>query len=228
MKKTVPIFTVFLVILLLLVVYDNIQLRRINTPPVLEVTVGGKKVEAYPKEFLKNEKVTVFSFKKRKEQTYTVNPRTKIKVSFENQPETFRIVEGSPYSGEEEVINREVNNRTGERTFLIQAKWEDKREAAYEIYLNVKETVSYQELLAQSEGEYSLFTIGPNREEELSRIDFPINQSMNIDSLEQAKINYPDLKLDSQTVYILFNYREEVFRSDNLKDFTAFLKSYNP
>lgn len=226
MKKHLPKLTMFLGVLLVLVLYDNFSLRKINKPPAPEVTVGGKKVEAYPKEYTKDEEVTVISYKKPKEQTPTVNPRTKIKVIFKDKPETVRITEGVPYF--EEVINQEVNNRAGERTFLIKAKWEDKKEATYEIPVNVKETVPNQDLLAQSEGEHSLFTIGPNTDEEINQYDLQINQMHGYETLDQAKLDYPELKLDSETLYILFNYRKEVYRSDNLKEFTTFLKSYEP
>ncbi|CAH0346671.1 hypothetical protein [Bacillus sp. CECT 9360] len=226
MKKHLPKLTMLLGLLLVLVLYDNLSLRKINKPPAPEVTVGGKKVEAYPKEYIKDEEVTIISYKKPKEQTSTVNPRTKINVSFKDKPETVRITETMP-DFVEEVINREVNNRIGKRTFLIKAMWEDEKEATYEIHVNVKETVTYQELLGQSEGDLNLLVISPEADtEEFNYIEFPFNHSSRYVTLEQAKLDYPELKLDSKTLYILFDYRKEVYRSDNLKEFTTFLKSY--
>lgn len=230
MKQYLPKLTMLLGVLLVLVLYDNFSLRKINKPPEPDVTVGGKKVEAYPKEYIKDEAVTVISYKKPKEQKPTVNPRTKINVSFKEKPETVRITETLPdFDGviSQEVINQEVNNQIGKRTFLIKAMWKDEKEATYEIRLNVKETVSYQELLGHSEGEHTLLIIGPNTEE-FHEYDLPINQMRGLDTLEQAKLEYPDLKLDSEKIYILFNYRGEVYRSDNLKELTTFLKSYEP
>jgi hypothetical protein len=238
MKKTISKWALGLGILLVLVIYDQITVKMKQAPPVPEIAVGNKQVEAEIKEYKKDETVTKFSHKKKESGYITVNPRTKIEVSFNNDPETINITEEMPTyeagkTEEQEVVNGEVGNQSGQRTFLIHAKWKDKKEATYNLFLNVKKIVSYQRLLANEEGEYSIFYLTPNiKDPEVDKLyqnkRMFISSGHGTENLEQAKKDYPALKLKSPTTYILFNYRTEVFRAEDIKTFKDFINSFQP
>ncbi|WP_409303938.1 hypothetical protein [Peribacillus sp. SCS-155] len=224
-------------VLLLLIIYELNSLRQKEAAaPTPKVTVGAKKVEAYISQYEKEDTVTDFTYKKSEQKTYIVNPRSQIQVTFEDEPETVEITEVSRFLDEdieELIVNGELNNRSGERDFIIRVKWEDQTAAVYNLHLNVKELVTYQELLAKEKDDYSMFCIAPDlKSQDLNSFNennrILITTSHGTTSLEEAKKEYPELKLKSPSTFILFNYREEIYRSDNLSDFKTFIQSLKP
>ena len=205
---------------------DKAKTKKLHTPPELLATVDGDKVAYQVRSFERDGTVIV---KSKKEDPITkVNPRTKLKIEFVEEPESFIVSEIDNFGDEEDFIRTEdwntvsfreyaLGNSVGYKSYVIHAKWVDGKEATYSIKLDVKQLVSYQGLLPREQENSALIILGKS---DVSPVNFDENKYdlspiLTIETDGNLPSEYPELKIESTPIYIIFDYTQEVFRTDN-------------
>ncbi|OLS36856.1 hypothetical protein [Bacillus sp. MRMR6] len=86
----------------------------------------------------------------------------------------------------------------------------------------------YQSLLSEDEQSYTLLVIGEideqNPIEENEEIMEAVSNILSLPKLETAQKAYPELDLEGETVYLLFDNQGIVFEGKELKELTTFLE----
>jgi hypothetical protein len=90
----------------------------------------------------------------------------------------------------------------------------------------------YPNLLSESNDTFFLLVIGEQNEEnpieENKKIGKSVNDILSLPTLEMAQKAYPDLHIEKEPAYLLFNKSELVIQSNDLKDLTTYLKKNGP
>ncbi len=86
----------------------------------------------------------------------------------------------------------------------------------------------YPNLLSESNNTYSFLVIGEQNEEnpieENKKISKDVNDILSLPTLELAQQAYPNLTIEKEPAYLLFNKSELVFQANTLKDLTTYLE----
>jgi hypothetical protein len=90
----------------------------------------------------------------------------------------------------------------------------------------------YPNLLSESNDTFFLLVIGEQNEEnpieEDKKIGKSVNDILSLPTLEMAQKAYPDLHIENEPAYLLFNKSELVIQANNLKDLTTYLENNGP
>jgi hypothetical protein len=92
-------------------------------------------------------------------------------------------------------------------------------------------TFPYPNLLSSNDQTYSLLTIGEQEEQTPIEDDKTISKMeiniLSLPTLDMVQKIYPDLSIENNSTYILFDNSRTVYQTKNLKDLKIFLKK-NP
>lgn len=85
----------------------------------------------------------------------------------------------------------------------------------------------YPNLLSESDKTFSLLVIGEQNEEnpieKNKKIGENVNDILSLPTLEMAQQAYPDLNIENEPAYLLFDKSELIYQANNLKDLTTYL-----
>ena len=203
---------------------DKAKTKKFHTPPELLATVDGEKVAYQVRSFERDGVVIV---KGKKEDPITkVNPRTKLKIEFVEVPENFIVSEIGNFGDEEDYIRTEdwdtvssseyaLGNSVGYKSYVIHANWVNGKEATYSFKLDVKQLVSYQGLLPREHENSALIILGESDESPVNFDEnkYDLSPILTMEADENLASGYPELKIESAPTFIIFDYRQEVFRT---------------
>jgi hypothetical protein len=86
----------------------------------------------------------------------------------------------------------------------------------------------YPNLLSESDDTYFLLVIGEQNEEnpieKNKKIGEDVNDILSLPTLEMAQNAYPELNIEKEPAYLLFDKSELKFQANNLKDLTTYLE----
>jgi hypothetical protein len=87
-------------------------------------------------------------------------------------------------------------------------------------------TFPYPNLLSESEQSYSLLVIGDNENpiEKNKKITGKVNDILSLPKLEMAQTAYPELNIETEPAYILFDQVGVVYHAKNLNEITTYLE----
>lgn len=88
----------------------------------------------------------------------------------------------------------------------------------------------YPNLLSESDKTYSLLVIGDNDNpiEQNNKITEKVNNILSLPELEMSQQAYPDLNIEAEPAYILFDQAGVVYQGINLIELTTYLEKNNP
>lgn len=233
-----------------LVTFDQIKMKKVNTPPKLMAVIDGTEADYLVQSYSKNDKTSNSRFNDEDNPVTNVNPRSKVEISFDDAPDLMAVEEIHPgftldatfkeviEETEEDMLWNpylppyiiEINNQPFIKTYVVQAKWKDGKKAAYTLQFNVKKETSYQKLLSDSPKTRSLFMVidsfdnNPFDEVRDGGM-FRIDQFRTVD-LAEAYSSFPELKIEKTPTYVVFDYTKEVFRSHQMEDLVEFLHQF--
>lgn len=224
---------------------DYKKQQELKKAPELAVKAAGAEVPLEVYRFVRDGREMVQKEELELEQT-EVPPRTELTVDFQEKPDEVAITEmaadtyENPSPSLKELIHKArkeahflpiprtvyISSDTRDRKYLIQAKWENGREADYLFRLKAKQLVSYQNFFYQDEenrgGNYdqSLLIVSANGlpEEEMEELQTGYFLKVNTISMKEAADKYPDLNIAAEPMYILFDTEKEVFRTESLEE----------
>ncbi|MGE8080309.1 hypothetical protein [Peribacillus loiseleuriae] len=215
---------------------DKAKTKKLHTPPELLATVDGDKVAYQVRSFDRDGIIIVES--KKEDPITKVNPRTKLLIDFAEEPESFIVSEIGNFGDEEDFIRTEdwntfsfreyaLGNSVGYKSYVIHAKWVNGKEATYSFKLDVKQLVSYQGLLPREHEKSALIILGKSG---VSPVNFDENKYdlspiHTMDADGKLPSGYPELKIESTPTYIIFDYTQEVFRTDDDEELIKYLES---
>lgn len=83
----------------------------------------------------------------------------------------------------------------------------------------------YPNLLSESDKTYSLLVIGDNdnRIEQNNKITEKVNNILSLPELEMSQQAYPELNIETEPAYILFDQSGVVYQGKNIKELTTYL-----
>jgi hypothetical protein len=127
-----------------------------------------------------------------------------------------------------------VNNVAGQSTVIIQASNGDKV-YHYAFPLIIEEVVAYQAQLAEEPGYLAVLELyKPEALQENWALEQVNNKyvhkahSLKVNNLEEARRQFPDLKIDSLPYYAIFNHERLLYEAYNRDDFFKMLKIASP
>lgn len=175
----------------------------------------------------------------------SVKPFGKMKITF---PENAGIDDISVYrsqgQGDLEMGNLPMetifdntytfNNVAGLSTIIIQASIGD-QVYHYTFPLIIEEVVAYQAQLAEKPGYLAVLELyKPEAQQENWALEQVNNKyvhkahSLKVNNLEEARRQFPDLKIDSLPYYAIFNHERLLYEAYNRDDFFKMLKIAAP
>ncbi|MCM3575200.1 MULTISPECIES: hypothetical protein [Mesobacillus] len=126
------------------------------------------------------------------------------------------------------------NNVAGQSTVIIQASSGD-QVYHYVFPLIIEEVVAYQAQLAEERGYLAILEL--YKPEEL-QVNWALEQlnnkyvhkahSLKVNNLEEARQQFPDLKIDSLPYYAIFNHERLLYEAYNREDFFKMLRVASP
>ncbi|MBS8264072.1 hypothetical protein DYI25_06455 [Mesobacillus boroniphilus] len=126
------------------------------------------------------------------------------------------------------------NNVAGLSTVIIQASRGD-QVYHYTFPLIIEELVTYQGQLAEEQGYLAVLELyKPEAQQENWALEQVNNQyvhkahSLQVNSLEEARRKFSDLKIDALPYYAIFNHERLLYESNNREDFFKMLKIAAP
>jgi hypothetical protein len=89
-----------------------------------------------------------------------------------------------------------------------------------------KAAFPYPNLLSESEQSYSLLVIGDNDNpiEQNDKITDKVNNILSLPELEMSQQAYPELNIETEPAYILFDQAGVVYQGKNMKELTDYLE----
>lgn len=233
-----------------LVVFDQIKMKKINTPPKLMAVIDGTEADYLVQSYSRNDQTSTSRFNDEDNPVTDVNPRSKVEISFEDAPDLMAVEEIHPGfildATFEEVIEEteeymlwnpymppytiEINNEPYIKSYVVQAEWKDGIKAVYTLQFNVKKEVGYQRLLSDSLKTRSLFMVIDSSDnnpfdEVRDGGMFRIDKFQTLD-LAEAHSSFPELKIEKTPTYVVFDYTKEIFRSHEMEDLVEFLHQF--
>lgn len=175
----------------------------------------------------------------------SVKPFSKMKITFPEKAGIDNIsVYRSQAQGELEMgnlpfetifgNNYTLNNVAGQSTVIIQASIGD-QVYHYAFPLIIEEVVAYQAQLAEEPGYLAVLELfKPEAQQENWALEQVNNKyvhkahSLQVNNLEEARRQFPDLKIDSLPYYAIFNHERLLYEAYNRDDFFKMLKIASP
>ncbi|MCM3690521.1 hypothetical protein [Neobacillus niacini] len=89
-----------------------------------------------------------------------------------------------------------------------------------------KAAFPYPNLLSESEQSYSLLVIGDNDNpiEQNNKITEKVNTILSLPELEMSQQAYPELNIETEPAYILFDQAGVIYQGKNMKELTTYLE----
>jgi len=209
--------------------FYQIKLKKIKTPPKLMAEIDGREADYLVQSFSKNEEKLDYQFNDKDNPVTDVNRRSKVEISFEEEPDYIAVEEIHPGFALDATFNeiieeteefmlwnpympytKEINNEPFLKSYVVQAEWKDGKKAVYTLQFNVKKEVANQELLSDSPKNRTLFMMidspknNPFDEERVGGM-FRINQFRTL-NLAEAHSSFPELKIEKTPTYVVFDY----------------------
>lgn len=161
-KKKLVIGIGILAALAIMLLMDAVKISNEKRPPNPVVMVDGEKVDADLRGYTWHGETQ--AVKRANAASVTeVKPRSEITVQFgtKDEPESIALdtIYGTDRKKPVYTGTYTLSNKPGPITMRIKAKWEGKGQAEYTVSLDVEEESSYQELLAEEAGEYTVLAI---------------------------------------------------------------------
>ena len=126
------------------------------------------------------------------------------------------------------------NNVAGQSTVIIQASSRD-QVYHYAFPLIIEEVVAYQAQLAEEPGYLAVLELYKPEELQANWALEQVNNkyvhkahSLKVNNLEEARRQFPDLKIDSLPYYAIFNHERLLYEAYNRDDFFKMLKIASP
>jgi hypothetical protein len=234
----IGIFAVFLVMLY----FDKQKVYMEEKPPIPTVSVGEQKIQPVLGTYKWNgEKVEKELMDLTKTLDYrSVEYRDKLRIHFPGDEKPLFIAKGN-YHNNELYINSYyslfeeddyyLSNYSSIETLSLHAYWKNGKRAEYIIPLNIRQVNPKKDYLAHNKGFHSLLLIGDVESDGQSVIDelhteFPtfLLETHGYIDFETAKKLYPELYVEKDPSYILFDQEKEVFRTNASEDLKNFIK----
>ncbi|CAM3766347.1 hypothetical protein GCM10009865_06910 [Aeromicrobium ponti] len=234
----IGIFGVFLVMLY----FDKQKVYKEEKPPMPTVSVGEQEIQPVLGTYKWNgEKVE----KELKDLTGSLNYKNlefsdKLTIRFPDDEQPIFVAKGNyhnnklyvnPYYSHFGENDYYLSNYSSIETLSLHAYWKDGKRAEYIIPLNIRQVNPEKDYLAHSRGYHSLLLIGDAESDGQSVSDelhaefpaFLIERRGYIDT-ETAKKLYPELNVEKDPSYILFDQEKEVFRTNTLEELKNYIK----
>lgn len=175
----------------------------------------------------------------------SVKPFSEMKITFPEKAGIDNIsVYRSQRQGDLEVGNLPLetvfddtytfNNVAGQSTVIIQASSGD-QVYHYAFPLIIEEVVAYQAQLAEEPGYLAVLELYKPEELQANWALEQVNNkyvhkahSLKVNNLEEARRQFPDLKIDSLPYYAIFNHERLLYEAYNRDDFFKMLKIASP
>ena len=126
------------------------------------------------------------------------------------------------------------NNVAGLSTVIIQASTGD-QVYHYAFPLIIEEVVSYQSQLAEEKGYLAVLELYQPEAQQVNWALEEVNNdyvhkahSMQVNSLEEARRQFPDLNIETLPFYAIFNHERLLYEANNKDDFFKLLKIAAP
>ncbi|MBT2644185.1 hypothetical protein J7I80_18220 [Bacillus sp. ISL-41] len=126
------------------------------------------------------------------------------------------------------------NNVAGQSTVIIQASSGD-QVYHYAFPLIIEEVVAYQAQLAEEPGYLAVLELYKPEEMQANWALEQVNNkyvhkahSLKVNNIEEARRQFPDLKIDSLPYYAIFNHERLLYEAYNRDDFFKMLKIASP
>lgn len=126
------------------------------------------------------------------------------------------------------------NNVAGLSTVVIQASTRD-QVYHYTFPLIIEKVVSYQSQLAEEQGYLAVLELYQPETQQANWALEEVNNnyvhkahSMQMDSLEEARRQFPDLKIETLPYYAIFNHERLLYEANSREDFFKLLKIAAP
>ena len=126
------------------------------------------------------------------------------------------------------------NNVAGQSTVIIQASSGDQG-FHYTLPLSIEELVAYQAQLAEEPGYLAVLELykpealqGNWTLEQVNNKYVHKAHSLKVNNLEEARQQFPDLKIDSLPYYAIFNHERLLYEAYNREDFFKMLRVASP
>jgi hypothetical protein len=126
------------------------------------------------------------------------------------------------------------NNVAGLSTVIIEATRED-RVYHYTFPIIIEEVISYQSQLAEEKGHLAVLELyQPDTQQQNWALEQVNNEyvhkahSMQVNSVEEARQQFPDLTIEALPYYAIFNHERLLYEANNRDDFFKLLKIAAP
>jgi hypothetical protein len=231
-KKKLVIGIGILAALAIMLLMDAVKISNEKHPPNPVVLVDGEKVDADLRGYTWHGETQ--AVKRADAASVTeVKPRSEITVQFgtKDEPESIALdtIYGNDHKKPVYTGKYTLSNKPGPITIRLKAKWEGKGQAEYTLSLNVEEESSYQELLADEAGEYTVLAIRENDQSDLGapedvyeagakRMDF-----RNLDTVQRL---YTDLEVQQAPYFIVFSFEKPVLRTSDPGEAADYLRTH--
>ncbi|MEN8698174.1 hypothetical protein [Bacillus infantis] len=231
-KKKLVIGIGILAALAIMLLMDAVKISKEKHPPNPVVMVDGEKVDADLRGYTWHDETQ--AVKRANAASVTeVKPRSEITVQFgtKDEPESVALdtIYGTDRKKPVYTGTYTLSNQPGPITMRIKAKWEGKGQAEYTVSLDVEEESSYQELLAEEAGEFTVLAI---RENDQSDLGVPEDvygagakhvQFRNLDTVQRL---YTDLEVQQAPYFIVFSFEKPVLRTTDPGKVADYLRTH--
>lgn len=231
-KKKLVIGIGILGALAIMLLMDTVKISKEKHPPSPVVMIDGKKVEADLRGYTWHGETQ--AVKRANAASVTeVKPRSEITVQFgtKDEPESVALdtIYGTDRKKPVYTGTYTLSNNPGPITVRIKAKWEGKGQAEYTVSLDVEEVSSYQELLAEEAGEFTVLAIRENDQADMGvtedvyqagakRVEF-----RNLDTVQRL---YTDLEVRQAPYFIVFSFEKPVLRTSDPGEAADYLRTH--
>lgn len=225
---------ILVMMMAVMIFFDQEKQYREETPPIPSVMVGEQKLPVIQGSYTWNNG----SIEKDKQELLSsleygrVEYREKMSIEFPDGKEPLYYELGgfgneNPYGSRTYFLLRMTMdeayflNETNVITYSLKAFWKDGKRSEYVIPIQMRGTPREKEYLAQEKGHQSLVVVNEDehhlREIGQEWIDGPsFYTQSHIFNLETVKNNYPELNVEKEPTYLLFDSEKETFRTDSL------------
>ncbi|AGX02494.1 MULTISPECIES: hypothetical protein [Bacillus] len=231
-KKKLVIGIGILAALAIMLLMDAVKISNEKRPPNPVVMVDGEKVDADLRGYTWHGETQ--AVKRANAASVTeVKPRSEITVQFgtKDEPESIALdtIYGTDRKKPVYTGTYTLSNKPGPITMRIKAKWEGKGQAEYTVSLDVEEESSYQELLAEEAGEYTVLAIRENDQSDLGVTEDVYQAGANrveYRNLDTVQRIYTDLEVRQAPYFIVFSFEKPVLGTSDPGEAAEYIRTH--